>query len=143
MKCGTATPVALHAEKSATLTITASVISGAGEGLGKSHKCTTRGWNIKGQFLMNRASFTDFIKFATTQKSATWQFFSDYFGDGLETSCFQGFGYLTSLSFAGQGRGLVAINIQVTGSGKPDYQTITSNTLRYDVGKKYDEHDYD
>ena len=139
IKAGTSTPLKLFSEKSATLTISQGTVQAAGQNRGDKNHNTRRGWKLTGQFLLRLDHFISLYSAIASTTPMTFEFVTAFNNSETRVTTFSGKGFVTRLAFAGQGRGLVTLNISVTGTGKPTMQTITKDTLLYNDGNKYND----
>lgn len=102
-------------EKNSTLTISKEYIEGSGSvARGSKHHNVIRSWSLQAQCLFDDADFSNFINnfFLNETLSARLRFRA-----GIRFKTYTGNIIITQLSFAGQGKGLVRLNITAVGNG--------------------------
>lgn len=114
LKVGQTTLTNLSNEQQSQMTFTQDFVQGAGKARGTSNRKTIHGWNIECQLLFTYADFVRLFNYMKQGQKPTLSFADK---DG-RFSC-RGSVVITSLSFAGQGRGLVHLNLSAIGDGKP------------------------
>ena len=111
------TPVKIVGEKNSTFTLSMNAVAGAGSARSSKHHAANKSWSIQTQVLLSYSDFatlfnsmrngtTPYIRFQTPMSNSRYRYF-------------KGECVITRLSFAGQGKGLVSLNISAIGAGKP------------------------
>lgn len=117
----------IKGEKSITLNMSADTIKTVGVfDRSDGAKPTLRSWSFTAQFAFTWQIFYTFflILYRGTGRRA-WEIVGELSNDTFFTNRWRltGYGYITRLAFSTQGRGLVTLNLSVTGDGKPEWQT--------------------
>lgn len=106
-------PIKVAKERNSTLTISSSILSGSGSARCSKHYSQQKSWSIQTQLLITTGVFQTFFSSMASGTTLAIRFSS---ASGL---CVDGSAYISSMSFAGQGKGLVLLNITLQGDGEP------------------------